>query len=133
MTANTHSRLCSSAYSGPPMKISARPDRAATPATVTAPMTSTAPRLIRCICLPASRLAMNGKAITTTNWGRNSTALARISPPAYRPAWCSLSALRAITTSAFDSAKNASRAWELCIVSRSTPSGAQRCPRPAEP
>ena len=92
------------------MNTTARPDSTAMPTTVTAPMASTRLRLSRCIRRPASCRDIDGKAITTTNWGRNSTALVRISPPAYRPAWCSSRVLRAMITSALDSAKNASSA-----------------------
>ena len=64
------------------------------------------------------RQPIEGNASTTTNWGRNSTALTRISPPAYRPAWCSSSTLRATRMSTLESAKNASRALELWSASR---------------
>ena len=89
-------------------------------------MPSTAARLTRCICRPAPCFDIDGNAMTTTNCGRNSTALDRISPAAYNPAWCSSSVLRAMITSALDSAKKASSACELWNVSRSTPPGAQR-------
>ena len=56
----------------------------------------------------------------TTNCGRNSTALVTISPAAYRPAASAESTLRAMITSMFDRAKNASSANPLCIASVTT-------------
>ena len=61
---------------------------------------------------------MAGNATTTTNCGRNSTALVRIRPPAYRPASWGSKTLRATTMSAFESAKNASSARVLRVDSR---------------
>ena len=56
----------------------------------------------------------------TTNCGRNSTALVTISPAAYRPAASAGRTFRAMITSMFDSAKNASSANPLCIASVTT-------------
>ena len=87
-TAGRRSRRTAS----PPTKTSAscgqqRRRRAVRPG----PSRATRTRLRVSACAGArSAVDIDGKAITTTNCGRNSTALVRISPPAYRPASCSV-------------------------------------------
>ena len=87
---------------------------------VTAPRTTISVRLRVSARRRSLLVDIDGKATTTTNCGRKSTALVRIRPPAYRPASCSSSTLRAITMSALERAKKASSTWEFRADSRIT-------------
>jgi hypothetical protein len=65
-------------------------------------------------------VAIEGKATTITNWGRNSRLLTRIRPPAYSPELWVSSTSRPMITSALERTKKASRACELAMTSRNT-------------
>ena len=71
-----------SAYAGPPTKVTARSLRTTAPMLAMQPMAATRISPLRYMLRRSVDDAIDGKAITTTNWGRNSTALVRISPPA---------------------------------------------------
>ena len=116
-TAKTHSSPSRSAYWLPPTKTTASSESSQTPAEVSSPSSTITARARNRVARAAATSDMDGKASTTTNCGRNSTALTRISPPAYRPAWCSSSTLRATRMSTLERAKKASRALELWNVS----------------
>jgi hypothetical protein len=116
--ANSQIRFSTSEYSAPPMKIIATLESRSAPSVQTTPRASTSARLRTRARRRSLVVDIAGNAVTITNWGRKSTALVRIRPPAYRPASCSSSTLRATTMSAFDSAKKESSASVLRVDSR---------------
>ncbi len=80
--ANNHRRGSISAYSAPPTKIIARCGSSQAAAVAKTPRPATTTRLrIRAVRRSPTE-AMEGKAMITTNCGRNSTAFVRISPAA---------------------------------------------------
>ena len=100
------------------MNLTARSLSTQVPAVQAAPTAPTSIRLRVSARRRASAVDIDGKAMTTMNCGRKSTAFVTIRAPAYRPATLELSTLPATITSALDSTKNASNACELCSVSR---------------
>ena len=74
--------LSTSLKSEPPTKIIATPDRSLAATTATAPRAPTISRLRTSARWRLAGVAMSGKAITTTNCGRNNMTFAMISPAA---------------------------------------------------